>query len=40
MITFRFSKADELFEYIRHDKEDGLLDLGAGTDYISIAFAK
>ncbi|WP_413379338.1 class I SAM-dependent methyltransferase [Paenibacillus taichungensis] len=32
--------AEELFEYIQLNKEDELLDLGAGTGYISFSFAK
>ncbi|OMF07227.1 SAM-dependent methyltransferase [Paenibacillus amylolyticus] len=32
--------AEELFEFIQLNKEDELLDLGAGTGYISFAFAK
>jgi ubiquinone/menaquinone biosynthesis C-methylase UbiE len=32
--------AEELFEFIQLDKEDELLDLGAGTGYISFSFAK
>ncbi|APO45923.1 SAM-dependent methyltransferase [Paenibacillus xylanexedens] len=31
--------AEELFEFIQLNKEDELLDLGAGTGYISFAFA-
>ncbi|MFB8377790.1 MULTISPECIES: class I SAM-dependent methyltransferase [Paenibacillus] len=32
--------AEELFEFIQLNKEDELLDLGAGTGYISFSFAK
>ncbi|MEK4111590.1 ubiquinone/menaquinone biosynthesis C-methylase UbiE [Paenibacillus sp. DS2363] len=31
--------AKELFEFIQLNKEEELLDLGAGTGYISFAFA-
>jgi|GEM_PF-3494640 len=32
--------AEELFKFIQLNKEDELLDLGAGTGYISFSFAK